>query len=294
MANGYYSASEQTRKAKEGWEKKLTEKPGDFVSPWTPLVNAALEKLRNRRDFSYDAAGDALYRQYKDRYLRSGRQAMTDTAAHAAAKTGGYGNSYGTSAAAAAYGDSMAALSDKIPELYRLALSRYDAEGEKLREDYDLAAAREQGEKDAYRQLLSDWENEVARLEKTYNDARDFDFNLAKELSDTEKWQQELEEKKRQFDTRYGGKTAGGSGGKTGKETESGFDAVSESLRDQKVAGASREKLIAAINDAYRKGRISRGEMLTLMGWYGTAVSGGEGSRETAGTAKRHRNYVRD
>ena len=58
------------------------------------LWDEALQAYLNREDFQYDVNADALYQQYKDRYVELGKDAMEDTMGQAAALTGGYGSSY--------------------------------------------------------------------------------------------------------------------------------------------------------------------------------------------------------
>ena len=58
------------------------------------LRDEALQAYLNREDFQYDVDADALYQQYKDRYVELGKTAMQDTMGKAVALTGGYGSSY--------------------------------------------------------------------------------------------------------------------------------------------------------------------------------------------------------
>ena len=83
------------------------------------------KKIKGYSEFSYDLNGDALYQQYKDKYIQQGKLAMQDTMGQAAAMTGGYGNSYAQSVGQQAYQASLDNLNDIVPELYSLALDRY-------------------------------------------------------------------------------------------------------------------------------------------------------------------------
>ena len=98
---------------------------------WNKLTNT-MNDIENREKFSYDVNGDALYQQYKDQYTTQGKLAMMDTMGQAAAMTGGYGNSYAQSVGQQAYQGYLQQLTDKIPELYQLALNKYNSEGEEL------------------------------------------------------------------------------------------------------------------------------------------------------------------
>ena len=75
--------------------------------------------------FSYNLETDPVYQAYQKQYLREGQRATQDTLGTAAASTGGLPSSYAMTAASQA-GDYYAAqLSDKVPELYQQAYSRY-------------------------------------------------------------------------------------------------------------------------------------------------------------------------
>lgn len=129
----------------------------------------AYNKIMNREDFSYDLNGDALYRQYKDQYLTQGNLAMQDAMGKAASLTGGYGNSFATSAGQQAYQQHVQGLTDKIPELYQLALDQYNREGDELYNQYAMAAERDNIAYDRYMDklgLYSDAYNDQANREE--------------------------------------------------------------------------------------------------------------------------------
>lgn len=122
-----------------------------------------LDRILNREDFSYDLDGDALYQQYKDRYLQQGKLAMQDTMGQAAALTGGYGNSYAQTVGQQAYDRYLGRLNDTVPELYSLARSRYTQEGNDLWNLYNAYADRE----------AQDYSREL--------DERNFDYQQSKD-----------------------------------------------------------------------------------------------------------------
>lgn len=98
------------------------------------------------RSFSYNPASDPLYRSYADSYSARGRMAMRDSMGQAAALTGGYGSSYSQSVGQQQYNEYLRSLSDVLPELYDMAFSRYEAEGENLRAAYDMSWQRREDE----------------------------------------------------------------------------------------------------------------------------------------------------
>jgi hypothetical protein len=143
-------------------EKKQKKEEEAFSSPWEQVAKSLYEELSSREPFSYDAASDPLYRQYRAQYTREGARAMQDTVGRAAALTGGYGNSYAVTAGAAAYERSLDQLGDVIPELYELARKRYENEGDALlaRAEY----ASEQYDKD-YERYRTQKEQELREKE---------------------------------------------------------------------------------------------------------------------------------
>lgn len=119
-------------------DSHLTTKPGAYQSKYQGQIDRVMQNITDRKPFQYDVNGDALYQQYKDRYIQMGRQAMQDTMGQAAALTGGYGNTYAQNAGQQAYGAYMQVLTDKIPELYQLALDKYDRDATLEKEKYSV------------------------------------------------------------------------------------------------------------------------------------------------------------
>lgn len=132
--------------------------PGDFSfskqQGWDNIINQIL----NREKFSYDVNGDALYQQYKDQYVNQGKMAMMDTMGQAAAMTGGYGNSYAQSVGQQAYQGYLQQLTDKIPELYQMALDKYNSEGEELYNRYGLYSDMHDTEYGQHRDAVADYQ----------------------------------------------------------------------------------------------------------------------------------------
>ncbi len=106
-------------------------------------ANDALNKVLNRQPFEYNMSGDGLYQQYKNQYVGLGKQAMKDTTAQAADLTGGFGNSYGVTAGNQAYQGYLSQLNAMVPELYDIALQRYQNETQQLANNYSLLADRD-------------------------------------------------------------------------------------------------------------------------------------------------------
>ena len=100
--------------------------------------NDVMGKILNGDKFSYDINGDALYQQYKDKYIQQGKMAMADTMGQAAAMTGGYGNSYAASVGNQAYQASLQNLNDVSLQLYQMAYDRYSQDRQDLYNQYGM------------------------------------------------------------------------------------------------------------------------------------------------------------
>ena len=136
-------------------EKNTAPSYTDYTARLEELYDAWSE----REPFSYDVGKDPLYRQYQDLYTRQGQLAMLDTMGQAAALTGGYGNSYGQTAGQLAFQDYMQRLAAAVPELYGAAYDRYNAQGDRLLQQYtlakDMADTAYQKQTDSYNKLTS-------------------------------------------------------------------------------------------------------------------------------------------
>ena len=109
------------------------------------VLNGMMSDYQNRK-FNYDFNSDALYQQYKDKYIKQAKMASADVMGQAAAMTGGYGSSYAQTVGNQAYQSSLGQLNDVIPELYQLAYAKYGQEGQDLLNSISLL----RGERDNY------------------------------------------------------------------------------------------------------------------------------------------------
>lgn len=118
----------------------------DRSFPHQKKINETLDRILNREEFNFDLNGDALYNQYKDNATRQGKLAMEDAIGKASAMTGGYGNSFAQSVGQQQYNAELNELNNIIPEIYNLAYSKYNDEGQDLLEDF----SRILSERDTY------------------------------------------------------------------------------------------------------------------------------------------------
>lgn len=121
-------------------------------------LDALYGALIGREPFRYRAEEDPLYRSYAERYIHNGRMAMMDSTARAASLTGGYGSSYAQSVGQQQYDEYLRALSEAVPELYGRAWEQYQAQGQAM--------------KDAYQLGLQRWEADYARDRDAMEDQR--------------------------------------------------------------------------------------------------------------------------
>lgn len=153
------------------YSKSAGDKP-EYKSRYGDKLDEMLDRVMNGERFSYDAASDPLYQQYKKQYTREGQRAYKDTLASLAAGAGGE-NSWAASAASQANNYYMQQLADKVPELYSLAYDKYLAEQSadmnKLAQLRDLEntdynkylneMSIYQNDRDYYNQQYNTWKN---------------------------------------------------------------------------------------------------------------------------------------
>ena len=171
-----YAESDTVKAANAALQAQIDAKPGAYQSKWQGQIDSIIDSILNREKFSYDVNSDALYQQYKDQYSALGKMAMQDTMGQAAAMTGGYGNSYASTAGNQAYQSYLSQLNEVVPELYGMALDRYNAEGQELYNQYGLLTDQENQDYGRYQDEYSKWADERNYLQGVYSDERSFDY----------------------------------------------------------------------------------------------------------------------
>lgn len=273
-APGAYQKSGAVLDAQKALSDYEGKKPGAYTSKYQEQLDGLLDKLSNRK-FDYDFNQDALYQQYKDKYAEQGRQAAVNAAASASALTGGYGNSYAASAAAQANQQYLTALNDKLPDLYSLAMARYQNEGNDLATLYGLyqgADATDYGryqdnvtdyynylnyltqkENTAYNRDYTEWGDKVNR----YNTDRDYLYTGYRGDVADEQWAKELAEQQRQYDA-------------TMAENRRQFDANMVFNREQLARQLAIANAKAAGSASSKKVASSGGDKSAYSRWYKT------------------------
>lgn len=152
-------------------------KPGAYNSAYNNRIDELINDMAARK-FSYDINGDALYNQYKNQYMAQGKKAMQDSMAQAALLTGGYGNSYGAAVGNQAYQSYLNQLNDRIPELYNLALSRYNTETSDKQNLYNMMSGQEAQNYAQYRDRVADYQADRGYYDAQLQNLRTMGQNL--------------------------------------------------------------------------------------------------------------------
>ena len=239
-----YKPSDAVTQAETLLNQQIANKPGEYQSAWQDQLKEMYDKILNREKFTYDLNGDALYQQYKDQYVNQGKMAMMDTMGQAQAMTGGYGNSYAQSVGQQTYQAHLQELNNKIPELYQLALNKYQMEGDEMYNQAALMAQQEEQDYGRYRDQVADWQTERDYLAGRYDTERDYDYGMWSDGRDfaynqfaddraynyqverdkitDAQWQKEFDEAKRQFNLQMSKSSSGGSSGSSKSPGSSG------------------------------------------------------------------------
>lgn len=171
-----YKESADVTKARQDLQNVQAMKPQQWQGgTYGQTVKDLANQIANRKQFSYDLNGDALYQQYKDKYINLGRMAMQDTMGQAAQLTGGYGNSYAATAGNQAYQGYLSQLNDVVPELYQMAMDRYELEGKGMRDNLAMYQGLDADEYGKYRDTVSDWNNDYDRANSNFQWNASFD-----------------------------------------------------------------------------------------------------------------------
>ena len=139
--------------------------------------NNALNALTNREAFKYDLSNDQLYQQAKDQYQQMGKTAMADTIGQASAMTGGYGNSYATTAGSQAYQSYLQQLNNNIADYYNLALGAYNSETDRLQGNFNAFATDRGQQASEWAQNWGVYNERFNNLANAWANSRDYDLN---------------------------------------------------------------------------------------------------------------------
>ena len=198
-----YEQSDAVKQAADQLTAINTQKPGAYQSEYQPQLKDLAGQILNRKEFSYDLNGDELYNQYKDRYVGMGQQGMMDTMGMASKLTGGYGNSYAQLAGQQTYQGMLQGLNDKIPELYQLAMDRYNQQGSDLMTRFGLLNTQEQQGYDRWLNDNNMWLTERNWLADQYNNERNWDYGTYRDAVADDQWMASFNEDLRRYNQEW-------------------------------------------------------------------------------------------
>lgn len=275
-----YTESDAAKKWRENMEAQAGLKPADYVSQWKPQIDSTVNSILNRKDFQYDVNGDALYQQYKDRYVNLGQQAMMDTMGQAAKLTGGYGNSNAQMVGQQAYQNYLQGLTDKIPELAQLAYQRYAQQGQDLYQKYGLLNSQDQAAYDRWNADYNRWLAERDFLTGRYDTERGFDYGTFRDTVADSQWKAQFDEDLRRWEMQWadahpvatGGGGDGYYGGSYTGDPDSGdgeYSNFMEYMNAEAPKDMSTQQAAAIITQAANEGLIKKEDQLNYMMIYG-------------------------
>lgn len=174
---GGYIPGAHVNSAEQYLKTLQSQKPGDYSGKYTRQAEALLGQIISRKPFSYDANSDPLYQIYRDRYIMGGQRAMENAMGQAAQLTGGYGNTYAQTVGQQQYQQYMEGLNDKVPELAQQAHARYQGEGDRLRQSYQLLQSADDAAYGRWADGYNRWSNETQQAQSAYESAYDRDYS---------------------------------------------------------------------------------------------------------------------
>lgn len=204
-----------------------------YVSKYADQINAGLNSIVNREEFSYDPLKDANYQSMAKLYQKQGRQAAQNAMGDAAALNGGYGSSFAVTASQQAQNDYNQMLASQLPALQQAAYDKYlgqhqlnltALEALRAADATDYAQYRDTiadnqwkygVDYQAYRDSVADnqWKTEYDR--GVYESNRNYNYMTERDRVSDSQWAKEYELSKKSAAS-SGGSSSRGSGGSSG------------------------------------------------------------------------------
>lgn len=302
-------------KADTSWLDKLGESSYNYDADGK--ISAALDAMLNRKPFSYDAASDPLYQQYRKQYTREADRSAEDVLGKAAVMTGGMPSTAAVTASQQASDYQMSQMTDKIPELQQLAYGMYmdgiNLDRQNLNtliglednnysrwlsnRDYLYQLARDQVGDQQYADILA-YQKEQDKLNYDYQKERD----AIEDARYDAEWQYKLQQAALQAAQKAsggsGGRRSGGSRGYSGgtMDYEGLFAAaqasgnpkswLAQKANYQKFGFTSSSGLYSDYETWLENGGVSnssktmaQGPFIALLSGFNTSLKNGEGER---------------
>lgn len=152
------------KSAKKAYDDAKTNRPGAYQSKFEEQINSLVDQIINREKFDYNYRTDDKYAAYKKSSEEAARKAANNSMAMSARMSGGYGNSYAQNAAAQAYAEQMAGVTDKIPEFEQLAYERDRAERSDLNNNLSILNGLDSRDYSRHRNDVNDYYTDLSLL----------------------------------------------------------------------------------------------------------------------------------
>lgn len=224
-------------KADTSWLDKLGESSYNYDR--SGQISAKLDALLNRTPFSYDAASDPLYQQYRKQYTREADRSAEDVLGKTAVMTGGMPSTAAVAASQQASDYQMSQMTDKIPELQQLAYSMYQDKLSGDRADLNTLIGLEDNNYNRWltdrnylyqlaRDQVGDQQTADALAYQKQQDKMNYDYQKKRDAIEDARydaeWQYKLQQAAAQAARSSGGSSRRPSGSRTGVPTGGTMD----------------------------------------------------------------------
>lgn len=211
-------------KADTSWLDKLGD--SNYNYDQSGQISAKLDALLNRTPFSYDAASDPLYQQYRKQYTREADRSAEDVLGKAAVMTGGMPSTAAVAASQQASDYQMSQMTDKIPELQQLAYSMYQNGLNADRADLNTLIGLEDNNYNRWladrnylyqlaRDQVGDQQTADALAYQKQQDKLNYDYQKERDAIEDARYNSEWQYKLQQAAQAAAGKASGGSSRRT-------------------------------------------------------------------------------
>lgn len=294
-------------KADTSWLDKLGD--SNYNYDQSGKISAKLDALLNRTPFSYDAASDPLYQQYRKQYTREADRSAEDVLGKAAVMTGGMPSTAAVTASQQASDYQMSQMTDKIPELQQLAYSMYQDKLNGDRADLNTLIGLEDNNYNRWlsnrdylyqlaRDQVGDQQTADALAYQKQQDKLNYDYQKERDAIEDARykaeWQYKLQQAAQQAAQRASGGAGGrGSGGSSGgMKLSTAKDMAKQGIFSDDVlqafynAGYNDEYLAATYGYDPNGGASSggsralpQGQFIALLSGFNTSLKNGKGDR---------------
>lgn len=292
-------------KADTSWLDKLGD--SNYNYDQSGQISAKLDALLNRTPFSYDAASDPLYQQYRKQYTREADRSAEDVLGKAAVMTGGMPSTAAVAASQQASDYQMSQMTDKIPELQQLAYSMYQDKLSGDRADLNTLIGLEDNNYNRWlsnrdylyqlaRDQVGDQQTADALAYQKQQDKLNYDYQKERDAIEDARydaeWQYKLQQAAQQAAQRASGGAGGrGSGGSSGgMKLSTAKDMAKQGIFSDDVlqafynAGYNDEYLAATYgydpNGGVSSGgsrALPQGKFIALLSGFNTSLKNGKG-----------------